>query len=250
MIGWAYRTKLSFSRASRSRLCQPTLDLVCSCQSPSEAYMHQRSRPSSFARYMARSARERRSPAVVAWSGKHATPMLAVIRNGEPPATNVWFRIAASRSPATDSACSTPVCGRRTANSSPPRRAATSVSRNRSRRRRASEERSSSPAWCPRLSFTSLNWSRSMKRSTPWTPYRCASERWRSTSSSNRRRLNSPVSGSWFATCTSCDSNRLRSLMSLIVPANPMAAPLASRRTCAETDDAMIRPSASFSWIS
>jgi len=104
--------------------------------------------------------------------------------------------------------------GRRIANSSPATRATTSLSRSRSRRTPATDRSSSSPIACPSESLTYLKWSRSRSRSAPRRPWRALRARWRESSSSRRRRLNRPVSGSRSAASRRRCSKTFRSVMS------------------------------------
>ena len=56
-----------------------------------------------------------------------------------------------------------------------------------------------SPALCPQVSFTTLNWSRSTYSSTNSPSPRCAAVTADSSRVSNSRRLMRPVSASWLA---------------------------------------------------
>ena len=91
-------------------------------------------------------------------------------------------------------------------NSSPPRRPSVSVPRTDPRTVCATRRISSSPAGCPQVSLTILNWSRSRYSSADCSasspPRLIASAR----RLSNSRRFTSPVSSSWVAWCSSAFS--------------------------------------------
>ena len=170
-----------------------------------------RSRPASLASYMSMSARARMFSVRAAAAAKVTTPMLAVTRRAAPSSVRLLSRTRSTMESATWPAPERSASGRRMANSSPPRRATRSVSRSDPRRRAATETMSSSPASCPRVSLTSLKWSRSMRISAPVGPERAQRARCSSRARSNRRRLGSPVRTSWSARWASCCSYWRRS---------------------------------------
>ncbi len=103
------------------------------------------------------------------------------------------------------------VSGMSTANSSPPQRASRSPARSRLCHRSAAFRRRSSPARWPWASLNALKWSRSRRatdRVDPDRPMRAIS---RDTTSSQVRRLASPVSGSWLASAASRAMSSARS---------------------------------------
>ena len=111
-----------------------------------------------------------------------------------------------------------------TANSSPPNRAIVSLGRITAASRSASSTSSSSPKWCPSVSLTSLNWSRSSTRTTGSAPERAAADRACRARSMNRVRLGSPVS----ASCTACFSIARR-CRRFTIPSRPSASSATAR---------------------
>ncbi len=113
----------------------------------------------------------------------------------------------------------------RMANSSPPRRAAVSSGRRQSERSLATRLSSWSPTPCPRLSFTVLKSSRSMKSTARWEPVwpirarACSSRSW------NSALFASPVRESWKARYSSSSSSRMRSVTSRKLQTRPTIVP-------------------------
>ena len=148
---------------------------------------------------MATSALRRTSAAVASPCSPSAMPVLAPIRSVAVESLNgslnaSWMRsamrVARSWSPRSS----------RTANSSPPSRAGRSLVRRQERRRRVKATSSSSPISWPKRSLTCLKSSRSRKSTTARPSGRAIAA---STCSVNSARLASPVSGSWWARCSS-----------------------------------------------
>ena len=117
--------------------------------------------------------RGRALPAARARSTPIAMPMLALTNCSSSSTTN-GSRSASRRRSATPIACWSAALGTRsshsTVNSSPPNRDTTSPGRSTAASRRASALSSSSPASCPRLSFTTLNRSRSRNKTASAEP--------------------------------------------------------------------------------
>ena len=152
------------SRPSRSRCSSCTR---CSARSSSSSSQTtNRLRPSSLARYSARSASRSRSIRVGDCSCTAATPTLALVTTRCPLDSSYGRPSTRTTSAATSSkptACSP--CTSST-NSSPPSRPTSAPSGACVRSRSATATSSRSPTWCPRLSLTILNRSRSSIIST------------------------------------------------------------------------------------
>ena len=162
MIGCACSTSRSSSSASRITSVHDRRE-ASRFGASLAAWQATRSRPASFASYIARSALTSTSSPVRRRESNGATPIEALTLRRRPE----WLemrtaRIASSRSPAIASASSGPPSGTSTANSSPPRRAITSPSRSRSRSASATLPMSWSPALWPSVSLTFLNRSTSI----------------------------------------------------------------------------------------
>ena len=141
----------------------------------------------------------------------------AVERNGR---SSVSMSASASRS--TSARVAMP--STRTANSSPPSRATVSEERVVLTMRCATACSSRSPASWPSESLMFLKLSRSRNMTATELCPRCARVSACCTRSRNRLRFASSVSGSWNASCRSCSSSALRSLMSRKFSASPCTA--------------------------
>ena len=108
-------------------------------------------------------------------------------------------RIARSRSATTPSPPSENEFSESTTNSSPPSRPTVSQSRTEAERRAATARSSSSPASWPKVSFTFLKSSRSMKNTAMGSPSLRARPRSSCAFWLTKKRLGSPVSESWRA---------------------------------------------------
>ena len=106
-----------------------------------------------------------RSSAATEVSVTSSMPTLELSTTREPAAANGSSSVRASRSAIATAPSSPPTRSHTTTNSSPPKRATKSCGRMAPTSRSASWSSTSSPAWWPRLSLTTLNWSRSTKRS-------------------------------------------------------------------------------------
>ena len=133
---------------------------------------------------------------MVCLSPMSTTPMLAVTRRSTPSWVCENSRTRSRMSWATNRAAAASARGRSRANSSPPSRATRSPSRRFSARSPDMAVISSSPTPWPRVSLTSLKWSRSSSRSAPLAPLVWQAARCRVVSVSNRCRFASPVSAS------------------------------------------------------
>ncbi len=222
--GWCRSANSLRCRAVRSRAATSARRTTSCCIWG--AYSSTRSLPAALARYIARSALRRSSPAPRPGSAK-ATPMEAATRTSLPSMSYGWESRSRSRS-ASSTMCRsraarslTPSPMISAANSSPPSRAAVSPLRTASCSRRAAWTRSSSPAWWPMVSLTALKPSRSMKSTAvPWSEVRrpasaCPTRR------VNRARLGRSVSGSCSALCCNWACRRTRSVTSRLLRMRP-----------------------------
>ena len=157
-----------------------------------------RPRPFFFAANIATLASRRSRSAVSSSPVDSATPMLAVRYTSPVASMNGSESAERTRSATIMTSLSSFVSLHSTASSSPPRRATESPARNTRSTRWATTANSSSPAASPRLSFTTLKWSRSMRtRPTLGGVTRFAARVNESArSSSSITRLGSSVSGS------------------------------------------------------
>ena len=138
--------------------------------------------------------------------------MLMVATTSWPPLRSTGSRSVSSTLSATWLASSGELRpSRMITNSSPPNRESVSPGRTARRRRSATTRSNSSPTWWPRLSLTTLNRSTSPKSTATRPPVRSACSSAWSRWSRRRRRLASPVRGSWNACRASCSSKALRS---------------------------------------
>ena len=117
----------------------------------------------------------------------------------------------------------------RTTNSSPPSRAAVSPSRMQASSRSAVSTSTASPASWPRLSLTSLKWSRSQNSSAIGRPVTAARARASEVLASRVARLGSPVSSSCDAWCASASCASRWALTSSIIEMKYSGAPTVSR---------------------
>ena len=174
----------------------------------------QRDRPRSLARYMAASASRMSVSGSASVSSGRAMPMLTPTNTSVSSMTNGPLTASSTRSAMAMASCWVTRSSQSTTNSSPPKRATVSPGRRATARRSAMATSSRSPRPWPRLSFTTLKWSRSRNSTATRRLWRRARASAPSSRSSSSVRLGRPVSGSWVAWWASRCSNALRSLMS------------------------------------
>ena len=158
-------------------------------------------RPAALAWYIATSARLISSSSVCSRPRNRLTPMLGVTlcacsprRTGWPTAARIFSPTTAACVAAVFSLASRPTVI--TTNSSPPMRATVSSPRTLASRRRPTSCSSRSPWSWPRVSLRTLKWSRSMKKASPYWPWRALLAQACCRRSNNMRRFGRPVSGS------------------------------------------------------
>ena len=160
-------------------------------------------------------SRSRSSARARSWPPK-ATPTEALAYTSSVPTRKGWFNVRCSRSPKRTARPGSCTRSSSTPNSSPPTRAASIPGRSTSAIRRPIPRSSSSPAWWPRPSLTSLKRSRSMKNTETTSPRRCRRASPWPSRSRKRARFGKPVSGSCSAWCASSSSMRRRTVTSCI----------------------------------
>ena len=177
------------------------------------------------------------------WSGKSAIPMLAATCRRSPATSNGVSSALTSFIAACEADSWSPTPGRMMANSSPPSRATVSEIRSSSRSLAATCLRSWSPAWWPRVSLTSLNPFRSIKRSAIRCPSRRPTRIAFESRSCSRTRFGSPVRVSWSTWCSSSCWWAFWSLMSSRVRITDAGSPRAFRTSEATDRIHTVRPS-------